>query len=249
MKKFRKLIPALCMLLVSALFVGTSTYAWFSMNTSVSATNMQVTAKSDNIYLQISQNGKNTYDKTAASTVDASTVIYPVDYKTLAAGAVTWGNAASDDPAKVKYTERDDLNVITGDDEIAKYVLTQKFDIKVADAQATAANLILSKVNVTGNSIMKEALRVVVVSDTGAVVWANDGAKENSVALPGAGKVTVADGNNLAATVSNTPTTVTVYVYFSGNDDTCYTNNINQAFENMKVDLTFTASAPSQTAN
>ena len=27
MKKFRKLIPALCMLLVSALFVGTSTYA------------------------------------------------------------------------------------------------------------------------------------------------------------------------------------------------------------------------------
>lgn len=247
MKKFRKLIPALCMLLVSALFVGTSTYAWFSMNTSVSATNMQVTAKSDNIYLQISQNGKNTYDKTAASTVDASTVIYPVDYKTLAAGAVTWGNAASDDPGQVKYTERTALKAIA-DENIGKYVLTQKFDIKVADAQATAANLTLSEVSVTGNSIMKEALRVVVVSDTGAVVWANDGAKENNVALPGAGKVTAADGN-LAATVSNTPTTVTVYVYFSGNDDTCYTNNIKQAFENMKVDLTFTASAPSQTAN
>lgn len=247
MKKFRKLIPALCMLLVSALFVGTSTYAWFSMNTSVSATNMQVTAKSDNIYLQISQNGKNTYDKTAASTVDASTVIYPVDYKTLAAGAVTWGNAASDDPGQVKYTERTALKAIA-DENIGKYVLTQKFDIKVADAQATAANLTLSEVSVTGNSIMKEALRVVVVSDTGAVVWANNGAKENSVALSGAGKVTVADGN-LAATVNNTPTTVTVYVYFSGNDDTCYTDNIKNAFENMKVDLTFTASAPSQTAN
>lgn len=247
MKKFRKLIPALCMLLVSALFVGTSTYAWFSMNTSVSATNMQVTAKSDNIYLQISQNGKNTYDKTAASTVDASTVIYPVDYKTLAAGAVTWGNAASDDPGQVKYTERTALKAIA-DENIGKYVLTQKFDIKVADAQATAANLTLSEVSVTGNSIMKEALRVVVVSDTGAVVWANNGAKENSVALPGAGKVTVADGN-LAATVNNTPTTVTVYVYFSGNDDTCYTDNIKNAFENMKVDLTFTASAPSQTEN
>lgn len=247
MKKFRKLIPALCMLLVSALFVGTSTYAWFSMNTSVSATNMQVTAKSDNIYLQISQNGKDTYDKTAASTVDASTVIYPVDYKTLAAGAVTWGNAASDDPGQVKYTERTDLKPIA-DENIGKYVLTQKFDIKVADAQATAANLTLSEVSVTGNSIMKEALRVVVVSDTGAVVWANDGAKENNVALPKAGKVTVADGN-LAETVSNTPTTVTVYVYFSGNDDTCYTDNIKHAFENMTVNLTFTASAPSQTAN
>lgn len=248
MKKFRKLIPALCMLLVSALFVGTSTYAWFSMNTNVSATNMQVTAKSDNIYLQISQSGKNTYDKTATSTEDTSKVIYPVDYKTLAAGTVTWGNAASDNPAKVKYTERDGLNVITGDEEIAKYVLTQRFDIKVADAQATAANLTLSEVNVTGNSIMKEALRVVVVSNTGAVVWANDGAKENNVALPGAGKVTVADGN-LATTVSNTPTTVTVYVYFSGNDDTCYTDNIKDAFKNMQVNLTFTASTPSQTAN
>lgn len=247
MKKFRKLIPALCMLLVSALFVGTSTYAWFSMNTSVSATNMQVTAKSDNIYLQISQNGKNTYDKTAASTVDASTVIYPVDYKTLAAGAVTWGNAASDDPGQVKYTERTALKAIA-DENIGKYVLTQKFDIKVADAQATAANLTLSEVSVTGNSIMKEALRVVVVSDTGAVVWANDGAKENNVALPGAGKVTAAAGN-LATTVNNTPTTVTVYVYFSGNDDTCYTDNIKNAFENMNVNLTFTASAPSQTAN
>lgn len=247
MKKFRKLIPALCMLLVSALFVGTSTYAWFSMNTSVSATNMQVTAKSDNIYLQISQNGKNIYDKTAESTVDASTVIYPVDYKTLAAGAVTWGNAASDDPGQVKYTERTALKPIA-DENIGKYVLTQKFDIKVADAQATAANLTLSEVSVTGNSIMKEALRVVVVSDTGAVVWANEGARENDKALPGAGQVTVADGT-LAATVNNMPTTVTVYVYFSGNDDTCYTNNIKQAFANMTVNLTFTASAPSQTAN
>lgn len=247
MKKFRKLIPALCMLLVSALFVGTSTYAWFSMNTSVSATNMQVTAKSDNIYLQISQNGKNTYDKAATSTVNASTVIYPVDYKTLAAGAVTWGNAASDDPGQVKYTERTALKAIA-DENIGKYVLTQKFDIKVADAQATAANLTLSEVSVTGNSIMKEALRVVVVSNTGAVVWANDGAKEKGVPLSGAGQVTVANGS-LAETVSNIPTTVTVYVYFSGNDDTCYTDNIKDAFENMNVNLTFTASAPSQTAN
>ena len=59
MKKFRKLIPALCMLLVSALFVGTSTYAWFSMNKAVSAANMQITAKSADPYLQISADGTN----------------------------------------------------------------------------------------------------------------------------------------------------------------------------------------------
>lgn len=45
--KFKRLIPALAMLLVSAILLGTSTFAWFSMNTQVSATNMQVKAVSD----------------------------------------------------------------------------------------------------------------------------------------------------------------------------------------------------------
>lgn len=40
----KKLIPALCLLLISAILMGTSTYAWFSMNTTVTATNMKVKA-------------------------------------------------------------------------------------------------------------------------------------------------------------------------------------------------------------
>ncbi|MBP5209532.1 MAG: hypothetical protein J6125_01595, partial [Clostridia bacterium] len=40
----KKLIPALCLLLISAAMLGTSTFAWFSMNTTVSATNMTVKA-------------------------------------------------------------------------------------------------------------------------------------------------------------------------------------------------------------
>ncbi len=42
----KKLIPALCLLLVTAVLMGTSTFAWFSMNNSVSATGMQVKAVS-----------------------------------------------------------------------------------------------------------------------------------------------------------------------------------------------------------
>ncbi len=44
MKQFKKLIPALLMLLLSASMMGTSTYAWFSLNTKVNATNMEVIA-------------------------------------------------------------------------------------------------------------------------------------------------------------------------------------------------------------
>lgn len=44
MKKMKKLFPALCLLLVSATLLGTSTYAWFSMNTKVTASNMEIKA-------------------------------------------------------------------------------------------------------------------------------------------------------------------------------------------------------------
>lgn len=45
MKKFRKLLPALSMLLISALLMGSSTFAWFSMNTTVTATGMSIKAE------------------------------------------------------------------------------------------------------------------------------------------------------------------------------------------------------------
>ncbi len=46
MKAMKKLIPAICLLLISAVLLGTSTYAWFSMNKTVTATGMQVKATS-----------------------------------------------------------------------------------------------------------------------------------------------------------------------------------------------------------
>jgi hypothetical protein len=45
MKKMRRMIPALCMLLVSAIMLSTASYAWFTMNEQVTATGMQVQAE------------------------------------------------------------------------------------------------------------------------------------------------------------------------------------------------------------
>lgn len=53
MKKFKKLIPAFCAMLVSAAMLGTSTYAWFSVNKEVTATDMSVTAQSETQYFVI----------------------------------------------------------------------------------------------------------------------------------------------------------------------------------------------------
>ena len=66
---YKKLIPALIMLLISALLLGTSTYAWFSMNKTVSAENMEIKATSANPYLVISETENGTFDTDADSMV------------------------------------------------------------------------------------------------------------------------------------------------------------------------------------
>ena len=65
----KKLIPAICMTLIAAFMLASSTFAWFSMNTQVKATGMQVVAKSDNTYLLISST------KTSASDIQTENAI------------------------------------------------------------------------------------------------------------------------------------------------------------------------------
>ena len=61
MKKLtRKLFVSLMTLVLTAMALGTSTFAWFSMNTTANATNMTVTAKSNATYLLIGTGSDNT---------------------------------------------------------------------------------------------------------------------------------------------------------------------------------------------
>ena len=46
MKKMRRLIPAFAMLLVAATMLSTASFAWFTMNEKVTASGMQIQAKS-----------------------------------------------------------------------------------------------------------------------------------------------------------------------------------------------------------
>lgn len=100
MNKFKKLVPAICMLLVSAVLMGTSTYAWFSMNTSVTANNLGVTAKSNAQYLLIGTKD-NATDKTATTetgTTVTSTVsdvaLFPVTFIATKTEDTKIGNAS-----------------------------------------------------------------------------------------------------------------------------------------------------------
>ena len=72
----KKLIPALVMLIVSALVMTSASYAWFTMNKTVTATGMNMTVQAPE-NLQISLDGSaNSYSNTVAFT-DTASVLSP----------------------------------------------------------------------------------------------------------------------------------------------------------------------------
>jgi hypothetical protein len=107
MKKFKKLIPAFCAMLVSAAMLGTSTYAWFSVNKKVEANGMSVTAQANTQYFVVLNSidgGFTAEGKTETTTTTLknptaggigghSTNVYPAAYTTaelsLASGTGT----------------------------------------------------------------------------------------------------------------------------------------------------------------
>ena len=99
----KKLIPALAMLLIAAVLMGTSTYAWFSMNRTVSATGMQVKATTADS-LVISETAPVGTDTTYAFTAGA-TVLTPSTHDS------TYGTYATG----LKYVTNPELvNAATG---------------------------------------------------------------------------------------------------------------------------------------
>lgn len=82
--KSRKLILAVCLLLISAVMVGTASFAWFSMNTEVAVDGIEVEAYSDSLFLEISADGAD-YD-TAVTLENAKKTLRVVTQKSLERG-------------------------------------------------------------------------------------------------------------------------------------------------------------------
>lgn len=218
MKKFRKLIPALCMLLVSALFVGTSTYAWFSMNTSVSATNMQVTAKSDAIYLQIKGEKDADYSQTGNAGVNAT--LLPVKHVSLAKAkldtASNWQYAYSNDPANAMSGVTADSYKTVEENKLNSYVTKTTFNVKVyasenGETANKAYNLYVKDINLPEAA---KGYKAILVCGDNVIEYTESKANQSST------------GNILASEVTTAGVDVTVYLYIDGDQSGVYTNNI-----------------------
>lgn len=230
MKKFRKLIPALCMLLVSALFVGTSTYAWFSMNSSVQATNMMVKAKSNARYLLIGDdetNAKGTAktDKAGKALTNEHAALYATAgndnktcYPTAYYTAVGELNGHATEAGKWYTTTSDKHDTaVSGNAEIKEvteadkdYMLTYKMYLTLTNDSESYTGKLTVTPTITNTS---ESVKAMVVIN---------------------GEKNIVDTNNTAFTTkgdvnltSDTALEVTVYVYNDGNAD-----NVNSTYFN-----------------
>lgn len=229
MTKFKKIIPALCMLLISAVLMGTSTYAWFSMNTSVSAKGMSISASSDSTFLVIKEGS--TFDASTTTTevtssASAATLkpVAPVSdtfaNKTAVETAANWHYAYSNAPtSSAKDGEYTVCENLTG------YVANETFSIGLSNASGvtqSANNLRLSSITIPANS----GIAVVVVCNDKATVYR----ATNTSASQDFGIKATKDG-----------AVVTVYYFIDGDNTNVYTNNI--AALTGQVSLKFTVDA------
>ena len=216
MKKTKIIIPAMGLLLLSTAASVSSTVAWFAMNSSVSATNMQIKAKTDNAYLIIKQGTVlSGNDKTAASSLNVE--LYPVkpvvsltssNIETLA----SWGTATSTDPndpnsAAVPTALSEGTLLGNGN-----YVAKEQFRVGILQNSGTPAYP-LTLDTVTFSNV-NAGLTAVVVCGTNVYSHNANVAAGGTEILATANEVAVSGGVQ-----------IDVYLYIDGSNANVYTSN------------------------
>jgi len=117
MKNTRRLIPVFALLLVTAVMLSTASYAWFTMNTEVTASGMQLQAKADSSL--VIANEPLTSSNGAPSVFFKSTTVNkltPITYNAGASGDIQGAQLATGDAATgfVAPQFTTDVNIQTG---------------------------------------------------------------------------------------------------------------------------------------
>lgn len=244
MKNIKKLIPAFCMLLVSVVLLGSSTYAWFSMNRTVKTDGLDITAKADYVYLlAIEKNDTDAKDAaTARTTMQGApdtytkvnftappvTSLSPAAPKAAVTNATTaavvgnWytaeGKSATDGDEKSGSAK--DLTT----DNFAKYVIKKTMYLTLAkDSSGTKLEVELNAMTAT-NGTNLSAIKVMVVCGDKKIVLDDEHKTSTEV---------------LATLGTDAAVKVDIYIYYDGTAAAVTTNN----FANLagaNIGLTFT---------
>lgn len=266
MKKTKLIIPAIGMLLLSTAASITGTVAWFSMNTQVAATGMTIKAKGDQVFLQIVagngtfQDGVNQITASATNTgknLAAANVVSGLG--TDGEGKQTIVNYNREDVVWVtNHSVNPGLATPSGDyipipvGSLPSYALINTFKIRLdplaGDVNAPDPLKVTSVAFGAGtpsDEPMRNAVSVLVESTEGAVTHYQLFKQDNSnlaadevydggfQEIAGPGKLTTSEFSDHSVN----GTTVKVYVFFDGDNQSAYTSNITP--NGYTVELTF----------
>lgn len=227
-KAKRGLLFSVLTLLIAIAVTATSTYAWFVVNRTVEATNMQVTVKSDTTWLVIGANatrpasvaaiGTDGTQTTAAATASNAEVL-PVMYDENEASGIKWktnvGTSYTDGTAvNATYT-----SISSADETAGKYFVKYTFYVGLTETTAeNQAHLRVNSMTVTANGAGDAATFLPAVS---AMVDCNEtgGAKVDYTDINGMNAAAYeAKADLLATVVKNTVYQIDVYVYINGDN-------------------------------
>lgn len=248
-----QLLAAIAMVLVATIALGSSTYAWFVTNSTVTAEGMNVQATAEN-GIEIQEVTTNsTWASTAAGIHSTAVALVP----TSTTDAATWyhasaiaKNASTVDTDTIETltlaAENTTGNVgkIAASDTQGYYIHDQ---FKIRATNSAASDLKVSNVTVTGSDNLTPGLRVLVkcgdktficapVED--ATVSYQVGTARTEVTAKTAAELYA---ETLSASVDTTGIPVDVFVYFEGEDEAIYTDHIPDQLQNLSITLDFTA--------
>ena len=250
------LLFSLLTLMIALAITATATYAWFVVNKEVTASNMQVTVRSDTTYLVIKKSataitttsdlGTGTSESLDASDAQVLPVMY--DEEETGSGVIKWktangqsytNGAAQVDEGDPVYTSISQADVTSG-----KYFVKYTFYVGLTPTTALpATHLRVKSLAVTANSTtggadtFKPAVSAMVqcTQATESVDTCLD-----FPSIDGKSGTYYSDQVDLAATVAlNTVYTIDVYVYINGDDAVVKSQNTEAAkLGGFKVALT-----------
>ena len=257
-RKSKIIIPALGMLLLSTAASITGTVAWFTANNIVSAKNMTVQAEAEKGIVIAAYDGSTAPAETAfsdeASAINGSKTLLP----TWTSTGETWYHTNSKKSADGQdYVDEGYASVTNGD---KNYYMVNQFQIK---ALGETKDVYVKDVKYTlgtseADQSLDAAIRVLVKSDDATLFFGKDGTQtgtEKILAATAADDAVTADEqislvteNTLAAKalnqVSTTAKTVSIYIYYDGEDKDCKSDNIVDAFNHATFTVDFTSTAP-----
>ena len=234
MKLSRKLLPAIAMLLVSAVMMSTASFAWFSVNTTAEANGMSVTvASAKNILISTAEDGpfgsSATFAETATALEPASAVeaISPKFYYMSKAGT---GMTAEN----TSYGTNPEFAAATEDKHYITFTAYLKVVGEGVDGTTITPNVQFTYVD---SPVYKAFRALFVVDDTTSYLYAPVGGTackpiasvDEGTKAPVEGDLEVLDTNNTTPIVPDVEKEqvykVTVYIWLEGQDAACTAAN------------------------